>query len=82
MEFNNNQKNKTMKTKELQAKINEMSNNEGINVELHNFLDNFKIVYKTGNSYTGNLSARVFDHLGSCTNSFIECEDGYVEYPF
>lgn len=52
-------------------------------VNLRNFVDSLApLVYYNGESYTENSSAAAYDRLGSCTNCFIKCEDGFVEYPF
>jgi len=44
----------------------------------------FEIVYKSqmGDGYTDNPSAKAYDGLGRCTNSFMKLEDGYLKYPF
>ena len=43
----------------------------------------FEVVFKISeNNYTTNKAARVFDSNGSCTNSYMKLEDGYIPYPF
>lgn len=45
-------------------------------------IPDFKLVYWNGANYTSNSAARVYDRNGSCTNIFIKCSDGFIEYPF
>jgi len=47
-----------------------------------NMLPNFELMFKNGENYTCNPAAREFDRNGNCTNVFIKCSDGFVEYPF
>lgn len=42
----------------------------------------FELTYKVGNSYNHSAAAAAYDKQGYCTNVYIKCEDGYVEYPF
>lgn len=71
-----------MKTKELEEKIKKEIKAENF-VNLRNWLDeNFKCVWFNGHAYTDNPAAAEYDRHGSCTNIYIVCEDGYVEYPF
>ena len=43
----------------------------------------FEIVYKVSeNNYSKNSADKRYNRLGSCINSFMMLEDGYIEYPF
>lgn len=73
-----------MKTQEVKTKIEKMIEN-GNYVGLRNWLDSLAapIYFKVGEeNYTENHAAATYDRNGSCTNSFIKCEDGFIEYPF
>lgn len=42
----------------------------------------FKLVYKSGmGGYTTNPAAATYSKFG-CSNSYMELEDGFIEYPF
>lgn len=72
-----------MKTKEIESKINGMIKN-GDFINLKNWIITLRIYYRSqqDDGYTENLAAREFDKNGSCTNSYIRCDDGYIKCPF
>jgi hypothetical protein len=71
-----------MKTTELQREIDSMIEKKEF-ASLRNFLySTFDIFYKTENGYTTNRSAASYNSQGSCVNSYLKCEDGYVVDPF
>ena len=71
-----------MTVTELQRKIDSMIEKEEF-VSLRNFLySTFDVFYKKENGYTTNKSAAIYNSQGSCTNSYLKCEDGYVVDPF
>jgi hypothetical protein len=52
------------------------------NPETGEMIPDYELVYFNGENYTSNPAARTFDKNGNCTNIFIKCSDGVVEYPF
>ena len=71
-----------MTTQELKSKIEKMIANEDF-VSLRNYLySNFDVYYLNGENYTQNKNAAIFNRNGSCINSYLKCEDGFVADPF
>lgn len=72
-----------MTKKRLEQFINKQldANNDAY---LANYLhSNFEVYYLSPSwTYTKNRSAAVYDVHGSCTNSFLKCDDGFVPDPF
>lgn len=50
--------------------------------ETGEMLPDFELVFWNGANYTSNPVAKNFDRNGNCTNVFMKCSDGVVEYPF
>lgn len=50
--------------------------------ETGEMLPDFELVFWNGANYTSNPAAKKFDRNGNCTNVFMKCSDGVVEYPF
>lgn len=43
----------------------------------------FTLEYKIDEvSFSSNPASKIFDGKGSCTNSYMKFEDGYLPYPF
>jgi len=70
-----------MKRKELRERLNSLFKEQKF-IEARELCSSLEVYFWNGENYTNNPAAAQYDKLGSCTNSYLKCEDGFFVNPF